>query len=273
MGHHTVSDLVFNHESVEAAYRSLVDNAEWGDEWGYHGSGVVVDSRYLDVVVDSDDKMRIASITDDIEDRTQTYREALAVKVRKVTPAVTRKVRTERVEVELRGEEELQYHVTTHIPESTYKKIVKALAAQGVKRNNIGAVTVNREVKPKYTMRYKAVTGEGKAKTKYFVLRKGSPNGWRTLPKWDEGYDSQALARAAVNGTQEWLYPDMHASQGTEEYEIVGVILREDGGALVESSREVVKAVVTLDVEIVEEVTPRRVTNEVGWLIAGSVHI
>lgn len=267
MGHSIICDKVFGHPSLDDAYNHLRDIAEWDGGWRLHGQGVRQDNVCTTPIL-SDSEDVLDAIYEDAYERVHSGEPALGIPLIKVIPAKYEHVRTENIVVDFTSAEIGQHNLGFSSPFLTdlgKKKVAKVL---GVKMDEIDSIMYDYRAptKRKYTLKYKAETGAGKAETRYFVINKGE----RDMPSWDKGFASQAEARASVSGAKEINSTDKRYFAG--EFEIIGMIRRQDGGALVHAASQVTKATVPLEVNIRRKVSERKVTNERGWMIIGSYH-
>lgn len=265
MGHHDVVGTVFGYDDLDAAYNYLYETDEWDGDWKRHSGGVMTDSRFRTPIL-SDDREAMIAAEEALSNRTESYSYALAAPLIKVEPARYEHVREAHITMDFVTADLDEKDYYAGLSEAGKKKVAKAL---GVKYAEVGDIRMDYAsgVKRKYTLKYKAETGEGKAETRYFVIPENESG---NMPAWEKGFATQAAARASVHGTKEF-------ETGTNRYigskfEIVGMIRRQDGGALVKSKSHVTKATLPLRVDIRRKVSERRVTNERGWLIVGSVH-
>lgn len=114
---------------------------------------------------------------------------------------------------------------------------------------------------PKRTYKVKATAPKAKTVTKYIVI------GSKGHGAWETGFSTQAEARAwavkAIENPRGW-----DASRDAE-YEIVTVTRRETGEPLVKVTRELVKTVHTVDVEITHAKTLTKAPKNEHWLFFG----
>lgn len=262
MTHVFMSSTVFQGESPEQAYAWLKGMADYDDDWDEHSGGVIQDSEFVEPIL-SDAKAAIANAIGALKSRVDSYGPALAVPLIKVEPVRYERARRETITLDFTARELNQDDHFMILTSLGKKKVAEAF---GVGVDEIEQVrhAASPNVKPRMTLRYKAETVPGKAETRYFVVRQGS----NTMPAWENGFATQALARASVNGAQTL---DAYVSR-VSDLEIVGITRREDGRALVNSSVHIASATLTLDVTLRRKVSERKVTNERGWLIVGSYH-
>lgn len=101
---------------------------------------------------------------------------------------------------------------------------------------------------------------EGERETRYFI----EGNGFGPY-RWQDGYPSQSLARAAADAKANAEATSMHEAQ-SQSWGIYGVTRRADGSPLVRTRRVVKRASMTVEYVMERKVSGRRPD---GWLFFG----
>lgn len=108
----------------------------------------------------------------------------------------------------------------------------------------------------------KAATPAGKPVKRYFIV----PSTARALPRFEDGYATQAEARAALASK----FSTTYGARVNEDLEIIAVTRREGGEPLVRASVSTKSVTGTFEVRTRKLVTPaKRGTTRAGWYFYG----
>lgn len=238
---------------VEDAYRSLVEQAliEHGHD-AYNGTiSTTRGVRKVQVPpMPLDEAMKLA---DERIDSLNKWEHCEAIPLLQATSEVWTSGPDREVTITTTGE---KYRDTD---------VMKALIAKelGIKAEQVASYIPARDgaFTPKVTVErtVDVAATEGKTLTRYFIVKAGC-----ALPSWQNGYPTQAAARA---GLKTLAVDPMGAPVGVH---IVALTRREDGSALVTGTVKVKKVTATLVVRTRTLVSRGKVgTTQAGWLFYG----
>lgn len=287
MGMHNFETVIWHEGAMDEAYWQA--NAEATSEYGtdpYNGTISTTDgvqlSPWRSETVPLEDDPALIAFTSERLDHLQKWDVCEAVRVRESIPARTEHLGRVRLNTTLTVEEYADTDKRHANLKRAAQETIDATVRKAKRTGNPAKVTfqnhlrgVTREctldsairvsqpqVAEVLSARYTTRATEGKAETRYFILKRGDVSG-QQMPKWEDGHATQAKARAALPKT---------SITGAEQYEIIGMTRRVGGAPLVEHAAvpsKSSKVSLCVDVNLERVITPAHAGERTGWLFYG----
>lgn len=280
MGASNFTDTVYGIDDLAKAYNEARDSATY--EYGYDPYNGTISTTNgvrlspLNKAAPTREDLIDWRAVDKRTDQLSKWEHCEAIRIERVVPARTEEIGRTELVVSVPSDasgKELGSEVTKAV-----SKALKSAARNGeslriskygqesstvklIKGEDYRAALIS-TIQPVSKPKVSTKATKGKVKTRYFIISIDS----NRLPSWDEGYETQAQARAALPVT---------ASYGSliHSWEIISISRRENGDPLVThevdlrgSNKNTLYKVATVVERIVSQA---KATGEYGWLFYG----
>lgn len=295
MGSSNFETIVYGIKDMQEAYASAVDEALYSEGHDpYNGTISTTDGVVLSPLSTGkpvpENEINWSAVSERL-DHLSKWEECEALSIHKVTPAQHERL----------GETTMDIRIPSDTSAEDRDKVITAEAEKQLRRWAREGVSVKLEktysrperkitldkskkyaVEPaqwRITNDPKVVTraSKGKTETRFFILpvhHGNRPQTWVKMPRWEDGYTSQADARAALPTPplRGWIGDRRLLSP--QEWEVISMTRRVGGTGLVEHSvdhrgtRKTMSLLVSVKIdEVVSEA--KKNPNEIGWLFYG----